>query len=654
MKNVSKPCLVAMASVAVSCLPCTAAELAPSAGSAPVQLPQYEVVEQPLASLPEVDRFASATTTISENQLRDLKALDFASALRRTPGVTITRYNQIGAFGGGEGGAVFMRGLGASRPGGEIKTMIDGVPKMNGIFNHPLLDLLSVDSAARIDVHSRATPLDFSNTFAAVNITTPRIEAAGQVTRATVASGSFGTVVERLDHGAKQGAFDYYLSQSFRRSDGARADSDGRMENYFLRLGWAFSPQWNLSYELNRTHNRATDPGVEGATPGVTSTRGEIYETADWLHIAALTHRNPRAEGSVRAYWNEGEGNWTRRQFSGNSDSLNDWRLSGVRWRETTHLWEGGEILAGTDLDYDRGTSRSVPLAPAQPNVFGPSTVRILSPYAGVNHTLTIGGVDFTPSAGVRYYDHNRLDSRWAPQAGVTAVAGSTKWHAGFNRAVNYPGLEVQALSQFMPALGKSWMALKPEQADQFELGVRQLVTPDAAVAVTVFRNQAHDRYVIAFPPPPPPRYLNLGSYRTEGIEVTAETALNRELALFTGLSWLRTTPGGLPYAPKYTLTGGLNWRIATGWLLSTDGSYASSMHAYSEARTATASNPTMVGAQFLLNARLSRRFAWPDAGKMHAEIYISGENLTNRKFAYTPGYPVPGINLMAGVRFER
>jgi iron complex outermembrane receptor protein len=617
-------------------------------------LTPFEVVGQPLTGLPKVDRFGAAPTTISEAQLRDLAPLDFASALRRTPGVTITRYNQVGAFGGAEGGAVFLRGMGVSRPGGEIKTMVDGVPKLNGVFNHPLLDLLSVDSAAGIMVHPRAAPLEFSNTFAAVNIVTPRVEQPGQVLRAAVAGGSFGTYVERIDVGAKLGAFDYYLNQSLRGSDGHRPDSDGRLENYFLRLGWDLSPQWNLSYEVNRTNNRATDPGVEGAPAGPPSTRGETYDNADWLQIAVLSHRHPRAEGSLRAYLNDGEGNWTRRQYSGNADSLNDWTLYGVRWRETLRLWEGGEIVAGTDLDYDRGTSTSVPLPPARPNVFGPATSRIFSAYSGVNHALALDGTDFIPSIGIRYYDHDTLGSSWAPQVGLVAATGGTTWRAGFSRAINHPGLEVRALSQFIPALGTSWMNLKPEEADQFELGVRHAFSPESSLAVTLFRNNMRDRYVIAFPPPPPPRYVNLGDYRTEGVEAMAETSPTKGLALFLGASFLRTGPDGLPYAPESTFTGGLNWRIAPGWFLGADGCYTSAMHVYSEARAAGTANPFTVGAQFILNARLSRRFSWGANNTRRGEFYLAGENLTDRQFAYTPGYPMPGINWMLGFRFDR
>ncbi|MDD2763199.1 MAG: TonB-dependent receptor [Opitutaceae bacterium] len=644
-------CCLLAAAMAAGSVVAAEDESIPVTTAPPVQLPSFEVTGSPIAAAPETDRFATSVTTIRADQLQEIDALDFASALRRTPGVTITRYNQIGAFGGAEGGAVFLRGLGASRPGSEIKTLVDGVPKLNGVFNHPLLDLMSVDLAAQIDVHLRATPLAFGNTFAAVNMVTPRVASPGQITCVTAAAGSYGTIVERLDQGAKIGAFDYYLSQSFRRSDGDRADADGRLENYFLRLGWALSSRWQLSYVLNHTSNRATDPGAEGAAAGSSSTRGEIYETADWLHIAALTHRHAGAEGSLRAYLNDGEGNWYR-QFSGNADSLNDWRLYGVRWRESLRPWAGGEIAAGADLDYERGTSRSVPPAAAE-KVFGPETMRLFSAYAGLNHTFAPAApFTITPSAGARYYHHDQFGPQWAPQAGLLVSASRTQWHVGWNRAVNYPGLEVAAISSVIanPALGQSWRALRPEEADQFEAGVRYRPTAITVVTVTVYRNNARNRYVVVPPPPPPPQYLNIGSYHTEGVEATAEIRPGRNLALFAGLSLLRASIDDLPYAPKHSLSGGFNWRFASDWFLRIDGEYTAAMHVLSEARSAGTANPTKVGARFLLNARLARRFAW---GAHRVEVYLSGENLTDRNFAYRPGYPIAGASFLAGVRLE-
>jgi hypothetical protein len=77
-------------------------------------------------------------------------------------------------------------------------------------------------------------------------------------------------------------------------------------------------------------------------------------------------------------------------------------------------------------------------------------------------------------------------------------------------------------------------------------------------------------------------------------------------------------------------------------------------MHVSSVGRSVGAVNPVRVGPQFLLNARLARRFSWGAGDAQRGEIYLSGENLTDRAFAYTPGYPIPGINWMLGFRFER
>src|SRR5688572_14508093 len=88
-----------------------------AAATAPVQvLPKVHVVATPIVGETTVSPFGFQTTTIGPAQVAALNAGDLAAALRRTPGASIARYNPVGAFGGGEGGAVFLRGLGSSRP----------------------------------------------------------------------------------------------------------------------------------------------------------------------------------------------------------------------------------------------------------------------------------------------------------------------------------------------------------------------------------------------------------------------------------------------------------------------------------------------------------------------------------------------------------
>lgn len=110
--------------------------------SAALNLPPVELRGAPLVEDLGIDDFAGASATVGRDQVRDQQALDLAAALRRTPGVQISRHNPVGAFGGDQGGAVFVRGLGLSRPGSELRTSIDGLPFQMGVGNHPLLDRL--------------------------------------------------------------------------------------------------------------------------------------------------------------------------------------------------------------------------------------------------------------------------------------------------------------------------------------------------------------------------------------------------------------------------------------------------------------------------------------------------------------------------------
>ncbi|MEX2044322.1 MAG: TonB-dependent receptor plug domain-containing protein [Opitutus sp.] len=609
-----------------------------------ITLPPVEVVISPLVSRTEVDPFARQTTTIGTDQIIALNAQDLASALRRTPGVTISRFNAVGSFGGGEGGAIMLRGMGSSRPGGEIKTTVDGVPKANGVFNHPLLDFMSIDLAAEIEVARHAAPLEAGNMFAGVNLVSPRATQPGAFARATVAGGSFGTFMEKIEGGGRFGAFDVYAGQSYRTSDGHRPDSGGRLENYLLRVGWQPNEKLSVDYLLNRTDNRATDPGPLGAT-GTAQTRGDVYETADWLQIATAKWKLDGGAGSLKFYRGDAEGNWYRRFSSGNADSLNDSRMTGVRGRQSLRVGDSVEVIAGADYDLTRGESQSVPATAVPMVIFGPREFSLLSIYTGVAYTLELAnGWAIMPSAGARYYDHDTFGTTWGPQAGVVARRGRTQVHASYGRAVNYPGLDVAAFSTVaIPALAASWPLLGPERLDQFEIGVRREIAPDVAVELTLFHNRGRNRYVWQAPPP---RYLNLESFRTQGGELTVSARAGRTLSLFGGVSALDARPDDLPYAPRWSVVGGATWRPTESLTINLDGSYTGAQFGGSQARIANNLNNDSLSAFALCNARVAYAFVW---AQRQVTAFVAGENLLDRDYTYRSGYPMPGASGTAG-----
>ena len=618
----------------------------------PVELEQVEVVTTPIVDETRVDRLADQTSLIGREQIEALNAQDLTSALRRTPGVTISRYNAVGSFGGGAGGSVLIRGLGSSRPGGEVMMEVDGVPNYNAIFNHPLLDLMSIDAAESIEVSRRANPVASGNSFAGVNMNTPRARAEGVSAQAMISAGSFGMLSEKVSIGFKDERFDFYARQSHRQADGHRPDSDGKLNNYLVHAGMQLAENWELRYVLNRTDNRAVDPGPETGS-GLPQTRGDVYLTENWLNIVTAAWDYERAEGWVKAYSNEGKGDWLRRATSGNADAFNDYKLSGVRWREVLRLWEGSEITGGMDYDLMEGTSVSVQPGAAPQRKFGPEKFRLASAYVGWNHTWGSGETEVIPSVGIRYYDHEIFGHATCTQAGLVVRRGQSQWHMSAGRAVKFPGLDVAAFSVVaIPALGQSWRSLGPETLDQYELGWKGELDRSTTIELTLFRNEGKDRYVFVPPPPPPFQFLNTEIFRTQGAELMVTTHPNETLTLFGGLSLLETTPDDLPYAPEWSIVGGATWQLSSLLTLNVDGSYSSSQYAGSQARANGAPNRERVAAYALLNARLVYRLVDKD-GHDRGEIFLAGENLLDRDYCYRPGYPMTGIGGTIGVRWK-
>lgn len=608
-----------------------------------LELPSIEVVATPIIAGNEVDDFAGVSSVVGEQQIRDLNAQDVQSALRRTPGVSISRYNLIGSFGGGEGGAIFVRGLGSSRPGGEVKTYIDGVPVMMGVFNHPLMDILPIDAARDIEVIKGAQPHRFGNTFSAINLSPKRMLSEGERLQLQLAGGSYSTYVQTLEAGYRKGPFDAYLSQGYRRSDGARDHADGRLSDVYGRLGYALDSHWDLSLTALHTDNRASDPGEQGRS----ETREGDYATRLSLGILTLSHEHEQASGSLKLYWNQGEGDWTD-QAPPAGDTLTDWEQYGLRFAETWRAWSGGELLFGLDLDRVSGKTRFEPRN-APGSTFNGPTFGLDSPNVAVNHRFAVGGGwELIPSAGLRYYSHNAFGDEWAPQAGLIARNVSTELYATYARGVNYPGLDVVVFSQsIIPPLGESWRDLEAETLDHFEIGVRQQLGPRLHAEVTAFYDDGDNRYVIDPPPPPPPRYANLGAFRIRGAELTLNAAPRHDLTLFAGLTLLDTDPADLPYAPDTSVSLGANWQATARIQLNLDAEYVSSMQVLSQARRFDAVNTEEVDGYFLLNGRLSYELPMLADG---SDVFLALENLINSDYEYRPDYPMPGTTAMLGV----
>lgn len=601
-------------------------------------LPTLIVTAHPIIEAVNIDPFSSTSVVVTEDQLRDQNALDAASALRRTPGVQISRYNPVGAFGGGQGGAIFIRGMGVSRPGSEIKTFIDGLPFYMGVWNHPLLDLLPINGMRSITVYKSPQPHINGNNFASINLATRRASADGVQGDARISVGSFGTVIEQSNLIGRQGNFDYLLAQGYAKSDGHRANADGELNNVMGRLGWRLNEHWSIGTSFLHVDNQAHDPGDSRVPAPALAPQ---YNTQASMLSVHVSHVHGHWRGDLRLYRNSGVGNLLH-QPAPDGDSLTTFRMSGLRWQEQFSPWAGATVLSGIDVDQISGSVAFHRIVPAPSTSFATPSFKISSPYVALKHSIALNqNWTLLPSAGLRFYHHSQFPSQVAPHAGLSVLSERLTVFANVARGINYPGLETPLLAALITSLGTSWKQLSAEQLDHAEIGVKFAATQRTQIDASIFHDHVKNRYIFGFPPdvPVPAQFLNLGAYRMRGAELAIRQALHRHWSVFGGLTLLSPSIDNLPTTPQRALSIGVNGQVSK-LRIAFDAQYQAPVWAMSRERAAGAVNTERVGGFMVAHARLS--YPLRHFGKK-GEVFVALENLFDRTYAYRPGYPMPG-----------
>ncbi len=629
--------------------PCLAAQPAPqpdpspspSAASLPLRVPSTHVLVEASPILSEVrsEPLAGSVVSVGREQIEDLNAGDIASALRRLPGVVISRYNPVGSYGGGDGGAVFVRGQGAGRPGAEIVTLVDGIPKFVGVWTHPLLDTLSVDLVERVDVYKSPQPVLFGNmSFAGIDLVPRRETEPGVRGRASAAFGSFDTSALAAQASGRQGRLDWLATGSQRRSDGHRPDADGRTRAAFGRAGVELSPTLDLSLLVDWSDGQAGDPGVAGAPRPPVTPR---FETGDTLAVLSLTRRHGGRQGFVKLHLDDGSIDWLQWDAARRESfrSLTDWSNRGLRLQDQFGVGSGGDLTVGGELlDYG---GRAQEARPAGTSTLGDFRFQNRAAYAAYTHTLG-GRVRVTPSAGLRVNSSREFGWDYGAQAGLQVTGGFGEARLRWARAYNLPGVWVATFYQGY-GRGDQWQDLQPEIVEHVEAGFARSLGSRARFDLALFSDDVTHALRFVPPPPPPPAFANRDSYRTRGVELTLAWNPLRGLSLMAGTTFSDTTPERTPYTPAFTLVGGVTWE-AGRWRLALDGQQVDERY-YGNLRFPGPLVP--VPGYFLLNGRLAYRLK--DA-RPAPEVYLAGENLTDGDYAYRPGYPMPGASVMGGL----
>jgi len=608
-----------------------------------IELPELTVsAPAPIVEGARVTRYGDKVETVTAEQVDALATPDLATALNRVPGVTMSRHNPVGAFGGGDGGAVFIRGHGSSRPGQEIGTLVDGVPRLSGIWNHSLLDMLPVDSAETIDVYKSPQPVLYGNmSFGVIDMHSKRRKEPGSGGEAMVGVGAYGTTVARFEYGAATTADDYFVQAVHRDSEGHRDDAGGDVDSLYGRYGWrpGEDSDWYLSFQLHHTASTVDDPLAEGAAPLPLTPR--FITRGDLVQVTA-EHEGGRSKGFVKFYLDDGLQNWEQYDTEPFA-SVTNYRNYGMRARRTTAFGRdgAGEFVLGLDHDFYGGSFAEE--RPAGPTGAADIAFRNTAPYTMVSWAHRRGDTVVTPSAGLRWNDSRDFDDEMGNQWGLTWERRGTKFFVNGAHSFNLPGVFTAVVFGGGPG-GTQWRSLQPETVDHREVGFVRTFDERTRLSLSRFDDDVEHALRVTFPGP---RYENVGDYQSDGYEFALHVTPNRKVSFFFGGTFADTTPSTVPYQADRTLVAGCSWRPVRRWSYDLAVRHSSEFYA---GNLRTPAPETRVDGHAVVNLRVARSFEDKATGRT-GEFFVTIENLGSCDYELKPGYPMAGAWAMAGVK---
>jgi len=630
-------------------------------------------------------RYGTQYNLVTEEQIKQQNAYDFQSTLRNVPGVMFQSKNLMGSQ---TSHSLYIRGRGASHPSSDFAVQFDGVPRYGALFGQVLGDGIAISTIGGIEVFKSPQPSQFGNGYAAVNVLPKYLKEEGQEVLLDFSGGSYGTFSQSLSGGVKKGPYDFYVSQSWASTDGHVDHSRAQQQSYYANLGYQINKEWNIRFLANQVNSQTLAPMpnvTPTATNGVSWPGAERYDTETFLTTLTLNHQYEKFSGYLKAYRNDTDFDLLQeltngKRYAGGTDGLwsrQEISLYGIRGKEKLHLWSGGEILFGADLDMTelKNTQRTVSgLAVAGINggraerVWDFPDTTLFSPYLAVSQMVG-RSEDFhiIPSAGFRYFKHNEFEDKSAVQAGLVTGYGNTDLNINYSQGVNYPSPVV--LMNFVltsaPVSNPSqyWSEIKPEVVDHYEVGLTHTWPETASLGATAFYDKGKDR-VQAYMFGAIPTQFNdpIGEYGIRGLELTGKVTPVKDLEFTAGATWLEAKAKGsdgierdrMPYTPGFQFQAGANWKFLERYRLFLDLQHLKDVYAGTSARTATFNYTQLTDANklsdmTLVNAWLSYRCDYRPLHLRDSEVFMAVNNIFDQNYEYAKGYSMPGTTVFAG-----
>jgi outer membrane cobalamin receptor len=578
----------------------------------------------------EKGRIPASITVVPEDIIDRENQTNVLSVLNaRVPGLFLNERGMVG-FGVGpqSGGGISIRGLGSSGDPANTRTLVlvDGQPQFMGVFGHPIHDSYFSSNVERVEViRGPASILYGSNAMGGVvNIITRQQRREGLALGARAAYGSFETFESDVSVGYRMNRFNILGIFNHAETGGHRKDAQDEFTTTggYLKAGYRISDYFRTSLDANLSDSRFYDPGTVEQ-----SFSNHYFDFVRGRVAVSLENTIENLEGALRLFYNFGEHDFH------DSFRSNDYNR-GVTFYQNIRLIPNNILTLGIDYKNYGGEARTD--APIPRNEIDES-VDETDFYGLVQHTLFD---NLNLNLGLRWVINSAYGNIAVPHYGLAyALTDDIRLKASASKGFRSPTLA--NLFFAVPANEE----LQPEEMWSYEVSYLQELFDDRlSLELTGFINEGKNLIMAVVQGAPPPRNINTGAFRHKGIEFQGAFAVTNNLNISANYSYLEME-NPLPYAPQHQFNlhahyniQGLRFMIGarrvSGLIRGTSGNVPVDY--------------TLPKMDFtLLNAQVHYPFL-----NMFT-VFARVDNILNQEYAIDKGYPLPGINMMAGLRFR-
>lgn len=536
----------------------------------------------------------------------------FGAVESLVPSAYVTRMGVLG-LGLRKSGAMTLRGLGGS-PTTQLLVVVDGRPDFMGLMGHPLPDFYTLTDVGSLRVtEGPASVLYGSNAMGGAIEIRPARPLEGEHTELVAGLGSYYTGQHRVRNGAQFGRWFYSLTGGLSHTNGARPNSAFRQQDGTLALGYGLSERWQTSVEGRYGHLFVEDPGTVGAPlAGSWSRVGRGGFSWD------LDNTGSHTWGLARVYAGFGH-NMIHDGFRSVDNSV------GVRIQQSFLVSPQVTIGAGTDILRYGGSARDI-IANYRYGEFH------INDYAGFARARYAASQNLQFNAGFRYDDNSHSGAIPVPEFGAAyRLAQNYSVSASVSRGFRNPTIRELYL---FPAPTPN---LQPERMWNYQATFQARPVSKVLAWVTGYYDNL-DNLIVATGYYPNLKMQNAGAAINKGLEVHARWRPVRRANFNVAYAYLHST-NLAPYSPQNRLIYSLDID-ATRALISVGGS--------SVGRTYSGALQTSpVGPYTIANLK-----CMAPVGK-HTSLFVTVDNLFNRRYEVLSGYPMPGTNAAGGIDLE-